>query len=113
MSYPTTCKRTVETNIVRAFLEAVIGAGYSVSLDNGGDDYEFKNSKDIPFIMSEMFATSEETLYLSHPSCPTRFASFCYAVDGYDCLTDYTALLEPLLDKVNLLCKKYEEELYG
>ena len=102
--------RDMERAIVTACVKSALDEGYQISLDNGGDDYEFEFSTDKNFILSEMFATSEESLILTKPNM-SRFMMFVYGNDGWDVLCDYTAILddEGTTKEANRLSEEYQE----
>lgn len=103
-------RQRIERQIARKFLRIALAAGYAISLDNGGDDCEFKDSKDFKFIVGEMFATDEERLYLSKDGKSCGWVFFVYGNDGYDVICDYTMNLEPLMPEVEKLSGRLEEQ---
>lgn len=102
-------RQKIEKQIARKFLRIALAAGYAISLDNGGDEFEFKDSTDFSFIVSEMFATDEEHLHLSKDGKRCGWVYFVYGNDGYDVICDYTTNLEYLMPDVSKLADKMEE----
>jgi len=103
-------RQRIERQIARKFLRIALAAGYAISLDNGGDDFEFKDSTDFKFIVGEMFATDEERLYLSKDGKRCGWVYFVYGNDGYDVICDYTTNLEHLMPEVTELSDRLEEQ---
>ena len=103
-------RQRIEKQIARKFLRIALAAGYAISLDNGGDDFEFKDSTDFKYIVGEMFATDEEHLHLSKDGKRSGWVFFVYGNDGYDVICDYTMNLEPLMPEVEKLSEKLEEQ---
>jgi hypothetical protein len=103
-------RQRIERQIARKFLRIALAAGYAISLDNGGDDFEFKDRTDFKFIVGEMFATDDERLYLSKDGKRSGWVYFVYGNDGYDVICDYTTNLEPLMPEVTELSDRLEEQ---
>jgi Holliday junction resolvasome RuvABC DNA-binding subunit len=58
-------RQHVERQIARRLVMDAIAAGYSINIDNGGDEMELeKPSKNLKEILGAMFATDDERLYL-------------------------------------------------
>jgi len=113
MAYPTLSVpvREMEQAIVRAVIRSALALGYSISLDNGGDDFEFEDSKDEEQIFSEMFATDDETLLLRKDG-KERFVRFVFGNDGWDVMCDYTARLdEDVMVEANKISDAYQRIL--
>jgi len=103
-------RQGIERRIARKFLKIALAAGYAISLDNGGDDFEFENSTDFKFIVGEMFATDDERLYLSKDGKRCGWVYFVYGNDGWDVIADYTVNLEDLMPEVSALSDKLEDQ---
>lgn len=113
MAYPTLSVpvREMEQTIVRAVIRSAIAAGYTISLDNGGDDFELEDSRDKEQIFGEMFATDDESLLL-RKNGRERFVRFVFGNDGWDVVCDYTAKLdEDVMIEANKISDAYQRIL--
>lgn len=91
-------RQMVEKEICTAVVDALLAAGYAISVDNGGDEPEVVSSADRAVILAGMFATDDERLYAEKPA-GTHFGwvYFVYGNDGYDVMSDYTVNLESVV----------------
>lgn len=105
-------RQAIEKRIVRRVIKSVLAAGYYVSLNNGGEEDEYRGNvrKDI---LKEMFATDDEHLYLFTQQQaldgykkPSGWVYFVYGNDGWDVICDYTVNLEKVLTEANALAEK-------
>lgn len=103
-------RQKIEKLIARKFVRIALKAGFAISLDNGGDDYEFKHSTDFKHIVGEMFATDDEWLHLSKDGNYVGWVWFVYGNDGWDVIADYTTNLEDLMPEVEKLSDKLCEQ---
>ena len=103
-------RQQIEKRIARKFLRTALAAGYAISLDNGGDGFEFENSTNFDHIITEMFATDDERLYLSKDGRRVGWVLFVYGNSGYDVISDYTTNLEELMPEVEKLSDKLSEQ---
>lgn len=108
----------VEDAIARAVVVDLLNAGYAVSVDNGGDEFEIACSRDADAIMAEMNATDSEHLYVhalidgkydKKRSCGWVF--LVYGNDGWDVVNDYTTNLEDVLVGMREAVKRAEDGL--
>jgi len=103
-------RQSIEKRIARKFVRIALAAGFAISLDNGGDDFEFENSTNFRHIIGEMFATDDERLYLSKDGNRCGWVWFVYGNDGWDVICDYTTNLEELMPEVEKLSDKLCEQ---
>lgn len=100
-----TCARIrLELRIMRKTVEALIAAGYFITIDNGESE-DIRNSKDVNAIMKEVFATDEDFVYVSKKPTPEdarydAFVRFIYGNDGWDVINDYSTSLEKIMKPV-------------
>jgi hypothetical protein len=87
----------VEKRIARKVVDVLLAAGFALSLNNGGDEYEIKNSTDASAIKAAMFATDEERLYAMQCDRCVGWVYFVYGNDGWDVICDHTVNLEPYI----------------
>jgi hypothetical protein len=90
-------RQEVERKIATAAIQALLKAGFAISIDNGGDTYERSTSEKA--ILENMFQTDEEHLYVEKPQRAGGWRTFgwlyfVYGNDGWDVLSDYTVNLE-------------------
>ena len=99
-------RQTFEKKIARLFVTEALDAGYNISVDNGGDEFELAHSTDKKAIMAAMFATDDERLHLSRDGKNVGWVWFVYGNSGWDVISDYTTNLEHLMPKVEKLSDK-------
>jgi hypothetical protein len=102
-------RQMIEKRIARKFIQVALAAGYAISLDNGGHDFEFEHSSDFKVITGAMHAMDEERLHLSKDGKHIGWVFFVYGNDGWDVICNYTVNLEHLMPEVSQLCERLEE----
>lgn len=107
-------RQLVEKEIAGAVIDALLKAGFVVSVDNGDNSggvasaasnfqYELANSTNKKEILKSMFLTDEDRLYTNkldehgNSTSPYGWVYFIYGNDGWDVITDYTVNLESLI----------------
>lgn len=102
-------RQEVERKIAKALVKEAFAAGYIVSVDNGGDEESGKMSN-LKSVLSAMFQTDEERLYMWNPTNGQRigWVYFVYGNDGWDVISDYTVNLEPIMSGANKIADHYE-----
>jgi hypothetical protein len=95
-------RQRVEREIAASAVDALIRAGFAISVDNGDNDgrkYEIANSTDRAAIAAKMFQTDEERVYAvdKADNKPIGWLYFVYGNDGWDVLSDYTVNLEQII----------------
>lgn len=91
----------LERRIVRRVVTDMLAAGYSISVDNGGDEWEIKRSTDQKAIMKACMASDEDWMYFYKGNFRKGWVRFVYGNSGYDVICDYTTSLEENLKAVN------------
>ena len=99
-------RQRIEKKIVTAVVDAALKEGYTVIINNGGDDDEI-TSTDRAKILKEMFATDEERLYVAKDGKIVGWVFFVYGECGWDVICDYTTNLEEMLKPALALADKY------
>ena len=104
----------MERAIATQLLTSVLRFGYTVTVNNGGDDNELEYSADLPVILAAMFAAGEDELYFYAAGATSSdgyagWAHLVYGNSGWDVLCDYSTALEPLLKDTNALIDRYEQ----
>jgi hypothetical protein len=99
----------MEQDIVRNAIHELLDHGFTLSVDNGGDDYEINRSRDAVAIFNEMMNTDEDRLLARENDIIKGWVHFIYGNDGYDVICDMTVSLEPYLPDTVALAETYEE----
>src|SRR5882724_11120232 len=81
----------VEKRIARALVESALGAGYSVTVNDGEEDM-LHTSRSLQAILGAMFTTDMDRLFLHVKNRDTwcGWVLFIYGHDGWDVISDYT-----------------------
>ena len=101
-------RQHVERQIARRLILDGLAAGYSLSVDNGGDEDEIAPSHKCKEILDAMFATDDEHLKFHKDGKYVGWVYFVYGNDGYDVISDYTVNLEHVMAGVEKLSDKYQ-----
>ena len=104
-------RQAVERQIVERVVDDALAAGFLLSVDNGGYDFEILLSSDRTAVLAEMFATDEEYLYLYRKN--QQYAGSVYLVygnDGWDVICDHSVALTDLLAGASALADELEEK---
>lgn len=107
-------RQELERRIARAFVRAALAKGYTVSINNGGDEDELTRSSNVPEILAAMFQTDDEFVIINKTDengQPQRvgWVHFVYGNDGWDVISDYSAndATEELMTEPNRISEKY------
>lgn len=87
-------RQAIEKRIVRAFAKSAFAAGFTLLIDNGGDDDERIATSTVRQTMKEIMATDEDRIYVMRDGKAIGWAYFVYGNSGWDVLSDYTVNLE-------------------
>lgn len=108
-------RQWIELAIAVAFINQVVRSHYYISVNNG-EDGEMKPTNDAKTVIEAMFLTDDEHLNVwvlkqETESEFTRigFAYFVYGNDGFDVISDYSTLLEPLMKDADLVAAAAED----
>jgi len=88
---------TCEQGVVMSIVTHAIESGLSVSLNNGGDDDEIRNSVRVDAVMAEVGACDEETLTFRDADgkfVGSVFLVYGNADDGSEVVADYSTSLD-------------------
>jgi hypothetical protein len=99
-------RQTIEKTIVMEAVKCLIQAGYSISINNGGDEDEISPTQEITTIESALFATDDEYILAIKAHKLVGWIHAVYGSDGYDVISDYTTNLESALAGANALADK-------
>lgn len=101
----------MEEAIVRLFIKTALAAGYTLTVNNGGDEDEIEVSTDEQAIIDVMREAGEDIAYLfklDNVAKHVGWVQFVYGNDGYDVICDYTTNLEELLKPCTDLANTYD-----
>ncbi len=104
--------KEIEERIVRNAVHELLDHGFTLSVDNGGDDYEIDRSVDAEAVIAELMNTDEDRLLARTGDKIKGWVHFIYGNDGYDVICDMTVSLEPYLPDTVALAESYSE-IYG
>lgn len=104
--------REMEAAIVRNAVHELLDHGFTLSVDNGGDDYEIDRSIDPDAVIAELGHTDEDRLMARTGDVIKGWVHFIYGNDGYDVICDMTVSLEPYLPDTLAIAEGYAE-LHG
>ena len=94
--------------VTRALVESALGAGYSVTVNDGEED-TLHGSRSLQDILGAMFTTDMDRLFLHVKNRDTwcGWVLFVYGNEGWDVISDYTCNLERIMGPVNKLSDQY------
>lgn len=99
-------RQEVERKIAEALVKSALAEGYIISVYNGDD--ETSPFRTCEKVISHMFATDEDRLYLWKDGKRFGWVFFVYGNDGWDVISDYTVNLEHIMAEANKISKYYE-----
>lgn len=103
-----------ERQIIRAIVEDALRAGCTVSVDNGGDEYELTRSSDLHAIGAAIGHTSVETLVCHRGEGRGAWVMLIYGNgDGTEVISDHSATdeMEQLLVRAWALAAELAEQV--
>lgn len=87
-------RQELERKIVKAAITSLLDAGFTIEVDNGGDEPELAASTSKSAILKACFLTDDERLYVSKNGKAFGWVLLVYGNDGWDVISDYTVNLE-------------------
>ena len=102
-------KKDMEAAIVRNAVHELLDHGFTLSVDNGGDDYEIDRSIDAEAIIAQLMNTDEDRLLARTNDIIKGWVHFVYGNDGHDVICDMTVSLEPYLPDTLAIAEGYAE----
>jgi replicative superfamily II helicase len=103
----------IEKRIVHKIVRDALKMGYSISVDDEGDEYALKESTDIKKIMDALMNTETNNLVFHEISGkPVGEVCFVYGNSGYDVIADYinNADTNAIITGAEKLAEKLEEK---
>lgn len=111
MTISTDRRNKMEEQIALLVVILMLGAGYTVLVDNGGDEDEHEKIVVASDAAGKLRLTDSDMLIaVGANGDPVGWVQLVYGNSGYDTLADYTTNLEPLLMAVHELGDKFEKE---
>lgn len=94
-NYESRIRILVERAIVRRAVTDLLAAGFSISVNNGGDDDEVLPTNDPAKIMGGIMQTDHDYLMIHRFNAPANvpregWVMLIYGNDGWDVINDYT-----------------------
>lgn len=96
----------LEKRIAGKAASALIGAGYSVTINDGEEDV-VTESTNVDDILERMFSTDEDIMIAVKDGKGVGWVRFIYGNDGWDVINDYTTNLNEILAPVNAYADTY------
>lgn len=108
------CSRIrVEQRIVIKTVNALLKAGYTLNVYNGGDENELSNpTRDKAALLGALMNTDDDYLMVyTNPEPETEYKDvgwvrFVYGNDGWDVISDYTTNLDKQLEPIEEFANK-------
>lgn len=101
-------RQRVERTIARRVVLDALRLGYTLSVNNGGDDDEIPPTTEAKAVLAAMFATDDEYLKLHKDGRYVGWVRFIYGNDGWDVVNDYTCNLDAVMAGADALAEKYQ-----
>lgn len=93
---------TIEGRVVRRTIQALLQAGYTIDLNDGGETTVFC-SRSLDELMQAAFSTDEDYLIARDKETGKKVGMvfLVYGNDGHDVVSDYSLSLEDVMKPVN------------
>jgi len=107
-------RKAVERDICTAVIDALLEAGFLISVNNGGDTNEINGSTDKAAILATMFQADDDKLFVAHSrGSKLGMVHLVYGNDFGACVVaDYTQNLELFIGNgtaVDAKIREYED----
>ena len=104
-------RMAAERAVARRVVSDLIAAGYSLDLDDGGDELVVRRSVDVDEVCAAMHTVDEEMLVARGNTTGKRggVVNFVYGNDGWDAVNDYSVTLDAVIDPINRWCDEQED----
>ena len=101
--------KEMEAAIVRNAVHELLDHGFTLAVDDGGDDYAINRSSDPEAVLEALMNTDEDRLMARAGDTIKGWVHFVYGNDGHDVICDMTVSLEPYLHETLALAETYAE----
>jgi len=103
-------RQRIERAIVRRTVKDALAAGYTLDVDDGGEDLAVEGAKTLKATLDALLNTDEDYLILRRLESGAKgWVRFVYGNDGWDVICDYSVNIEDVLAGANALAERYEE----
>ncbi|HXA24406.1 MAG TPA: hypothetical protein VNW90_19135 [Acetobacteraceae bacterium] len=108
-------RQAMEVAIVKRIVTDALKAGYTLSVDDGGDEYAVTRSTSRKAVLDALINTDEDVLHLERRIVGLErehgWVRLVYGNDGWDVINDYSGAehIEAVLAGANALAEKLEE----
>jgi hypothetical protein len=96
-----------ERAVGRRVVRDLLAAGYTLTVGNGGEEPEIKNSTSFKAVSNAMMLTDEEHL-IARKNGERSWVFFVYGNDSWEVICDYTTDLEDVLKGAFAVCDRLE-----
>ncbi len=100
---------SIETQIIKATIDALLNEGYSIEV-NDGEDIALHRTRNAGAILSAMRTTDEDYLRMSRLIIDCGWVQFIYRNEDVDVINDYTVNLESVMAPIFKMINAYEDE---
>ena len=80
----------IENRIVQALVSEILVKGFTISVDNGEEDFEIEQSHDEKAILNACALTDEDTIYFFDANGKNLGCVFIVYGEAETCITDYS-----------------------
>lgn len=96
-------RRLIELGLIRKMVVHLIETGFSITVNDGGDDIALRRSTSEPEIMDAIFAVDEATLILHEKGSGKRYGYVTIVLgnSGWDAIADYAVNLDTYLQPIS------------
>lgn len=108
-------RQEIERKIASQVINDLHNAGFSISVNNDGDEDEVVCSLDHNEVLGALMASDEDYLYAIKPGevLHSGWVRLVYGNDGSDVISDYTTNLDSVLAKSIELSDNEDKRLFG
>ena len=101
----------IEEVIVHSLVDHCLAAGYSLSVDDGGDNLALEKSTSREEILDALMNTSQDTvLVYDSQGKKLGFVDLVYGNEGWSVMSDWSMSINTFLEPIHTLSEKYQEE---
>lgn len=102
-------QREVERKIVESVIDEALKEGYSLNVNNGGDEHELPEpTTDREAVLRVMFATTDEHLLVYKDGKRSGWVYLIH-VNGVDVVSDYSTNLDHIMGPATAISEYYSE----
>lgn len=103
----------IERAIVRHAAQALLAAGFTLNINNGGDyNVLDRDTSDIGVFMANTMQTGEDVIRVYKDGVKVGYIRVIYGNDGWDAMADYSTSLEEVLYDTSEFAEGMGEQLW-